>query len=212
MLPDFSQEEIKFDNVIRNKTYSTSAADIYKTDIDFISSNTTGITTIPLTSSRADINKKRNQSVNSGKANSNVRTNSVVEKKEKEERKVSQQQQQFKHNKIVKENEVKSLPKPVNVVKQNEIPTVSTEPPITIEPASVENQNLLRDWVNLSNNQLVDTKSLENTLQNDFVNGFDINSSSIQSQIQDMINSEPSLSTDMLMGSHELPNYIQVEG
>lgn len=75
------------------------------------------------------------------------------------------------------------------------------------------NQTLLPEWVSLAtDDQLVDAKTLESTLQNEFVNGFEINASTIQSQIQDIINSETSLSTNILMGAQELPNYIEVEG
>lgn len=125
----------------------------------------------------------------------------MVSKKKEKNKKITEK----KDNKPVKNDQIKPksiIMKTKETIKEEQVSTTAAE----------VNQSLLQDWVNLSSSQLVDTKNLDNSLQNDFVNGFDINTSSIQSQIQDIINSESTLSTDMLMGSHELPNYIQVEG
>lgn len=198
VLPDFSREDLKYEDVRNRNTSSTS--DIYKTDFDITTANTTSVKSGLSSSSILEAIKKKNHNANPGKTVPTVRTHSVLEKKEKPETKPFEKQV-----KPMKNGELER--KPV-VVENNRM--IKEEPKTSQVPA--ENQNLLRDWVGLSDNQLVDAKTLENTLQNEFVNGFDINSSTIQSQIQDIINSESSLSTDMLMGSHELPSYIQVEG
>lgn len=201
MLPDFSREDIKYEDVRRKNT--SSSAEIYKIDFDFATPNTALTKPIVPTSSKIEISKKKNHNANSGKAVSTVRTQCATDKKEKGDKKIYEKET----IKCTKNGEI-----------ERKSTTVATNPSLIIkqEPdppkVTTENQNLLRDWVALSDSQLVDAKTLENTLQNDFVNGFDINSSTIQSQIQDIINSEPSLSTDILMGSNELPNYIQVEG
>lgn len=99
---------------------------------------------------------------------------------------------------------------PAAPVKAKPVATTTMAPATLVREV---NQTLLPDWVNLSeNHQLVDTKSLETNLPSDFANGFDINAPSIQSHIQEMINSDSPLSADMLMESHDLPNYIEVEG
>lgn len=129
---------------------------------------------------------------------------------------------QKKEERIVKkEVPLKSMALAPSIVRlpKEVAPIAKAKPVATMTPtmASVPlvrevTQNLLPDWVNLSENQLVDTKTLETNLPTDFVNGFDINAPSIQSHIQEMINSESPLSVDMLMESHDLPNYIEVEG
>lgn len=129
--------------------------------------------------------------------------------------------QQKKEEKLIVKKEVplKSVAAVPPVVRLTKEVTPGTpgqaKPAAAMAPAPLVRevgQNLLPDWVNLSENQLVDTKSLETNLSTDFVNGFDINAPSIQSHIQEMINSESPLSADMLMESHDLPNYIEVEG
>lgn len=200
-LPDFSREDILYEDV-RNKNTSSSS-DIYKIDFDFTNANATLTKPSVVTSSKLDAIKKKNNTVASGsKTNSTVRvTPCVPDKVEKIEKKFEKPDVKYTKN-----GELKRKP---SVIASNVI--LRKEEPKPNQTVPAENQNLLRDWVNLSDNQLVDAKTLENTLQNEFVNGFDINSSTIQSQIQDIINSESTLSTEMLMGTHEIPNYIQVE-
>ncbi len=205
MLPDLSREGIKYEDV-RNKN-TTSCSDIYKIDLDFAISSSSVISA-PFASSKFDSRRKNNASTS--KNDSNARSASVSERKEREKKTTEK-----KESKIAKNEEIKPAP---TIVKKEKVVKEMPKIPVVTE----KNQNLLRDWTslpdgqlvgtNLSDGQLVDAKSLENTLPNDFVNGFDMSTSTIQSQIQEIINSESSLSTDMLMGSHELPNYIQVEG
>ena len=148
--------------------------------------------------------KKKNHSATvGGKAVSAVRiSHCLPDKVEKIEKKFEKPD--------VKNTKNGELERKPSIIENNHVQRKEEPKPNQAIPG--ENQNLLRDWVSLSDSQLVDAKTLENTLQNEFVNGFDINSSTIQSQIQDIINSESTLSTDMLMGTHEIPNYIQVEG
>lgn len=212
MLPDFSRGDIKYEDV-RHKNACTSSANMYKTDFDFASVSS-GLISAPSSSASSKVDTKKRNNVNAavaGKHQFSVRSQLTSEKKEREKKHVERRDN---NNKAVKNEEPK--PKlPIFAKPKQVVPTLLPAVPKEerAEPAVPEvNPNLLRDWVNLSDTQLVDAKTLETTLQSDFVNGFDINASSIQSQIQDIINSESSLSTDMLMGSHELPNYIQVEG
>lgn len=209
VLPDFSRTGIKYEDVRQHRNACTSSVETYKTDFDFASA-TFGIIASASVSSKNDNKKRNNVNSSINKHQFSVRSQHTSEKEERE-KKLNER----KDNKIVKNEE--SKPKlPVFAQPKEVVSTVPSsavikeEPPQPIMPEV--NPNILRDWVNLSETQLEDAKTLETTLPNDFVNGFDMNSSSIQSQIQDIINSESSLSTDILMGTNELPNYIQVEG
>lgn len=189
---------------MRNKNTS-STSDIYKIDFDLTNTNFVAAKPSITTSSKLDVNKKKNHTAStSTKTVAAVRpTQPLPDKVEKVEKKFEKPDVKYTKN-----GELERKP---NAIESNQI-LRKEEPKPANQTMPAANPNLLRDWVSLSDNQLVDAKTLENTLQNEFVNGFDINSSTIQSQIQDIINSESTLSPDMLMGTDEIPNYIQVEG
>lgn len=237
MLPDFSRPDIKYEDV-RRKNVSTVSPSTYKTDPELIGVGA-GPLYRPSTSSKVDAKKRANSNYGTGsvfvpaKHQFNARGHANSEKREREKKPVERKELKTM---MAKNEEPKTKTKvtmPVISAPATVVPTTtpvmpakskettrntvvvpvkeeSTTPSPSLVPEM--NQNLLREWVSLSDSQLVDTKTLESTLQSDFVNGFDINASAIQSQLQDIINSESSLSTNILMGGQELPSYIQVEG
>jgi len=215
---------------------STITATTYKTEPELISVGNVPLCR-PSTSSKAGESKKRannnsgvgtNNAFPSAKHQFNARSSAHSEKREREKRppverkelKTMAPKTEDAKTKIAIPAMSSAAPTVITPIKAKETntvasmlaPVVSMKEEVTTPLVPEVNQNLLPEWVSLSDAQLVDAKALESTLQNEFVNGFDMNASSIQSQIQDIINSESSLSTNILMGAQELPNYIEVEG